>query len=200
MPTITKSMGFKNSSAQLLTTPPYVLGAISSIAFAKVSDRFYWRAPFIIVPFLLIVTGLGIIFPLAPQIKSHIGATYVGVCIVCLGLYPINPAGSAWLSSNLAGNSKRAMGVAFNIAFGNFGGILGSYMFLDGEAPGYPTGFGIGLACAALAIINTCGLEYVYWSTNQKREKLDEDEVRAKYTDEQLAKMGNDSPLFKYSL
>ena len=200
MPTITKSMGFKNSNAQLLTIPPYVLGAISSIGFARVSDHFYWRMPFIVIPFLLIVTGFSIIFPYAPHIKDNIAATYVGVCIVCVGLYPINPAGSAWMSSNLAGSSKRAMGVAFNIAFGNFGGILGSYMFLDREAPGYPTGFGIGLACAAAGVVNTLALDYVYYRTNKKREAMDEGEIRAQYTEEQLAKMGNDSPLFKYSL
>lgn len=35
---------------------------------------------------------------------------------------------------------------------------------------------------------------------NKKREHIREDEVRAKYTDEQLTDLGDKSPLFKYTL
>jgi MFS family permease len=65
---------------------------------------------------------------LAPNIKHQIPACYIGVVLVCIGQYPTNPAGSAWISSNLAGEQKRAMGIALNIALGNCGGIVGSYI------------------------------------------------------------------------
>jgi MFS family permease len=200
MPTITKSMGFTSANAQLLTIPPYVIGAISSIVFAKLSDRHYWRMPFIVIPFLFLVVGFSVILPFAPKIKDNIAACYVAVCLVCVGLYPINPAGSAWISSNLAGPSKRGMGIALNICLGNLGGIVGSYMFLDKEAPGYHTGFGIGLAVSAAGVLNTLGLELSYHLANKKKARLTEDEWREKYTEDQLAKMGDKSPLFKYNL
>lgn len=38
------------------------------------------------------------------------------------------------------------------------------------------------------------------WSVNKKNEKFTEDEVRAMYTEEELEKMGDKSPLFKYTL
>ena len=101
----------------------------------------------------------------------------------------------------MAGDSKRSMGIALNIALGNLGGILGSYMFLDSEkSDGYPTGFGIGLAFAGMTLISTLVLEWSYWRLNKQRDAMDEDEVRAKYTEEQLARMGDKSPLFRYKL
>ncbi|KAG9666048.1 MFS general substrate transporter, partial [Aureobasidium melanogenum] len=156
MPSITKSMGYTSSQAQLMTVPPYVAGAISAIALSKLSCL-HWPKP-------------------------------------------TNPAGSAWISSNLAGESKRAMGIALNIALGNCGGIVGSYIFLDNEKPGYPTGFGIGLAFAAFTLFSTVVLDLSYIRLNKKRDALDEAQVRETYTEEDLQKMGDKSPLFKYKL
>lgn len=34
---------------------------------------------------------------------------------------------------------------------------------------------------------------------NAKRALMSEDEIRAKYTDDELAEMGDESPLFRYS-
>ncbi|KAL4972352.1 major facilitator superfamily domain-containing protein [Aspergillus desertorum] len=41
--TITESMGFSRTDAQLTSAPPYVAAAISAIVFARLSDHFYWR-------------------------------------------------------------------------------------------------------------------------------------------------------------
>lgn len=194
-------MGYTSSQAQLLTIPPYVAGAISAVTLSKLADRFNWRMPFILGPMTSVLVGFCILLPLASNIENQIAACYIGVMLICIGQYPTNPAGSAWISSNLAGDSKRAMGIALNICLGNSGGILGSYMFLDSEKEiGYPTGFSIGLAFAALTLIGTVVLEWSYSSINKKRDAMDEDDIRAKYTDEQLARLGDKSPLFRYKL
>ena len=200
MPSVTKSMGFTSSQAQLLTIPPYVVGAVSAVVFGKLSDRFMWRLPFIVIPLTLIVVGFAVILPLAPNISHNVAGCYVGVVLICMGIYPTNPAGSAWISGNLAGPSKKAMGIAFNICMGNLGGIVGSYIFLSEEAPGYPTGFGTGLAVVASAVLSSLLLEYSYWSINKKREAMDQDDIQNKYTHEELSRMGDNSPLFRYTL
>ena len=200
MPSITKSMGYTSSHAQLLTIPPYVAGAISAYCFAKLSDRFMWRMPFVVGPLMIIVLGFAIIMPLAPTIKNNIAPCYVGVVLICVGQYPTNPAGSAWISGNLAPTTKKAMGIALNIALGNIGGVAGSYIFLDAEKPGYRTGFSIGLAFATVAVFSTLLLEYSYWRINKSREALNEDDVRSQYSDEQLAAMGDKSPLYRHQL
>lgn len=200
MPSITKSMGYSTSEAQLMTIPPYVAGAIAAVGFSRLSDHFFWRMPFILIPMTIIIIGFSIVLPLAPDIQNQVPACFIAVMLICIGQYPTNPAGSAWISSNLAGDSKRAMGIALNICLGNTGGIVGSYIFLDSEAPGYRTGFSIGLAFATVAAVSTLLLEVSYWSINKKRDALDEALIRDEYGDDRLAKMGDKSPLFRYKL
>lgn len=200
MPSITKSMGYTSTQAQLLTVPPYVAGAISAVILSKLSDRAAIRAPFIVAQMAVIAVGFAILLPLAPQISRHIAACYIGVVLICIGQYPTNPAGSAWLSSNLAGENKRAMGIALNIALGNSGGLVGSYMFLENEAPGYVTGFSIGLVFSVITVFSTIVLAWSYWRTNKQRAAMDLDEIRETYTAEQKARLGDKSPFFKYKL
>lgn len=191
-------MGYTSSQAQLMTIPPYVAGAVSAIVLSKLSDKFQWRAIFIFGQMATVLVGFCILLPLAPNITNQIGPCYLAVMLVCIGQYPTNPAGSAWISGNLAGDTKRAMGIALNICLGNTGGIVGSYIFLDNEQPGYPTGFAIGLAFAAVTLACVVCLEWSYWRINKARDLLDEVDVRREYNDEQLARMGDKSPLFRY--
>ncbi|OAG34347.1 hypothetical protein AYO21_11499 [Fonsecaea monophora] len=200
MPSITKSMGYTSSQAQLMTIPPYVAGAISAYTFARFSDRFQWRMPFLVGPLSLMVVGFAIIVGFAPNITSKIAPCYVGVFLVCIGQYPCNPAGCAWLATNLAGQSRRAMGLAFGVAFSNLGGILGSYIYLEKEKPGYATGFGSSLALAISAIAAALILEASYKRINSSRSRVSEDEVRSRHTDDELAKLGDRSLLFRYAL
>jgi len=43
--------------------------------------------------------------------------------------------------NNLSGPAKRAMGIGWMTGVGNMGGITGSFIFIEKEAPRYPTGF-----------------------------------------------------------
>jgi MFS family permease len=200
MPSIVEYMGFTSTNANLMTVPPYVAGALSALFFAYLSDKFYWRMPFVAIPLLLIVVAYGTIFPLAGDLQGNIGPAYFGVVLACMGIYPVQPSGSSWAANNLSGSGKRAIGVAFNICVGNIGGIIGSYIFLDSEAPSYPTGFGVSLAFGAAGSVVAVLLELAYWMENKKKSKWTEEEVYARYSQDELRKMGDKSPLFKYTL
>lgn len=92
------------------------------------------------------------------------------------------------------------MGIALMMCMGNSGGLVGSFIFLDREKPKYSTGFGGSLAFATAGIVCALTLEFLYWKSNKKHEEYTEEEVRAKYTDDELDKMGDRSPLFRYGL
>lgn len=92
------------------------------------------------------------------------------------------------------------MGIGYMTCIGNMGGIVGSYIFIDSEAPMYPTGFGSSIAFAGAGIVACSILETGLWRLNQKKEEHTEDEWREKYSDEELDRMGEKSPLFKYTL
>jgi MFS family permease len=200
LPTIVKSMGFSNTSAQLMTVPPYVAGAMSSIFFARLSDRFYWRLPFIAIPLALIVIGYSVVISFDGDLGGNIGPAFFAIILTCMGIYPVQPAGSSWAANNLAPSSRRAIGVAFNICVGNIGGVIGSYMYLESEKPKYYTGFGLSLAFGATGFIVAFLLELSYKWGNSKKARQSEDEIRGQYTDQELLAMGDKSPLFRYTL
>lgn len=201
LPTITKSMGFSNTKAQLMTVPVYVAGALSAIFFARLSDHFYWRMPFVAIPMTLITIGYSIVISRNGNLGgSNIGPSYFALILACMGIYPVQPAGSSWAANNLAPASRRAIGVAFCICVGNIGGIIGSYMYLESEKPKYYTGFGLSLAFGASGLLCSQLLELSYKWGNKKKAKMSEDEVSALYSEDQLLKMGDKSPLFKYTL
>lgn len=85
MPQIIKNMGFKSANAQLLTIPPYAVGAISSFVFSVFADRFTWRMPFIVAPQLMLVVAFSILFTKAAEITKNIALCYFAVCLACLG-------------------------------------------------------------------------------------------------------------------
>lgn len=96
---------------------------------------------------------------------------------------------------------RRAMGIGFMIGFGNIGGLIGSYIYLDKESPRYPTGYGTSLAFGVLGVFCSLGLEFTYSTPNKKKAELLEAQVREMYTPDQLAKMEDkESPFQIYSV
>lgn len=199
LPTIISSMGFRSANAQLLTIPPYTCGAISSYVLSVLADRYKWRMPFIVGPQTCVIIAFAILFAKADQIRSNIPLCYFGVCLACFGMYPIFPGVNAWNVANQAGGSKRAASIGFLVAMGNAGGVVGSYIYKSNEAPRYPTGYGTSFAFAAAGIVAALSLEFFLWRSN-KRNAGREDEIRAKYTDQELEEMGDRSPLYRYAL
>ncbi|KAK5688958.1 hypothetical protein LTS10_000938 [Elasticomyces elasticus] len=195
-----KGMGYKSANAQLLTIPPYFCGAISSYVLSVFADRYMWRLPFLVGPQLCVVVGYAVLFAKAGDIVNNIPACYFAVCLACFGLYPILPAVNAWNVSNCAGPTKRAISIAYLICMGNVGGLVGSYIYKESEAPRYPTGYGVSLAFAAAGIVAAGILEALLIRSNKRNACLTEEDVKARYTDSQLYKMGDRSPLYKYQL
>lgn len=99
------------------------------------------------------------------------------------------------------------------------GGAVGSNIFLAKQAPHYWLGYGLALGMIAAAIISTFILRIAYGVLNKKRDQMNEEEIRAKYTEgafvlfcptlderctdfllfsEELLDMGDKSPLYRY--
>ncbi|KAI3573479.1 major facilitator superfamily domain-containing protein, partial [Fusarium oxysporum f. sp. albedinis] len=200
MPQIIRNMGFTTQTSQLLTAPPYICGAISAVVAAYYADRLRWRMPFIVASQSLLIVAYAVLFVKADDIANSVAVCYFCVFLACIGVYPIIPGCLAWTINNLAQAEKRAMGIAFMMMMGNSGGLVGSFIFLEKEKPKYSTGFGGSLAFATAGIACALTLELLYWRSNKSDAKYTEDEVKAKYTDEELYKMGDRCPLFKYGL
>ncbi|KAE8383855.1 major facilitator superfamily domain-containing protein [Aspergillus bertholletiae] len=200
MPQIIQSMGFTSAKAQLLTIPPYAVGAFSAYVFSIFADRYTWRMPFIIIPQLSQVAAFSILFTKASEISGNIALCYFGVCLACFGMYPILPGVNAWNVSNLPNPTKRAIGIGYLVCMGNAGGIIGSFIYQEKEAPRYPTGYGNSLAFASAGFLACIVLELCLFRLNKQKARLSEVEIRERYTDGELDEMGEKSPLFQYKL
>lgn len=200
LPQIIKNMGYTSSQAQLLSIPPYVAGAISSLGFNVMADRFRRRSYFLVIPQALIVIAYCIIIPLSPHISDNIGPCYFAVTLANVGFYPINPGTSSWASNNSAGAAKRSLGLAFILSLSSVGGIIASYIFIEGEKPAYPTGFGVSMAAAVAGIAAVVFLDLSYNRINKKRDKMSMEEISEKFSEDDLSRLGNRSPMFRYTL
>ncbi|KAK5951825.1 hypothetical protein OHC33_007117 [Knufia fluminis] len=199
LPTITKAMGFSSTTAQLTSAPPYVAAAISAICFARLTDRFFWRMPFVIIPMCIVTIAYSVLISLNGQLADKRAVAYFSVVLAVVGIYPIQAAAASWNANNLAPSGRRAIGIALNNCVGNIGGIVGSFMFLESEKPKYPTGFGLSLAFGASGVVVAVLLEWSYKHANA-RKALVMEEAKTKYTEEELFDMGDKSPLFKHVL
>ena len=100
------------------------------------------------------------------------------ICIVCL------------IGNSLAPSSKRAVGMALLISVGNLGGIGGSNIYIQSQAPKYPLGFDV--------------LRRAYRAENRKRDEFargkTDAEIKAQYTDQELLDLGDRSPFYRYTV
>ncbi|CAG9981101.1 unnamed protein product [Clonostachys byssicola] len=200
MPTILTSMGYTSANAQLMTVPPYIIGAISSYCFAIFADKYSWRYPFIIAPQTCLIVAFGILFGLSTNVKGNIAPLYFAVCLACFGMYPILPGVNAWNVANTPDPAKRSISIGLLVCLGNVGGLIGSYIYLDKEKPTYPTGYGTSLAFAGAGMVAATTLEIMLKRVNKKRAQMSEEEIRSRYTDDELNRLGEKSPLLKYNL
>lgn len=117
LPTIIKELGYKTTTAQLLTVPIYVTASAITIGVAYLADRKRLRSPWILVG--LVFQCVGFVMCIS---SSHPGVTYAGIFIAACALYQCQPSNITWLSNNLAGSYKRAVGMGLQISVGNLAG------------------------------------------------------------------------------
>ncbi|KAM0517412.1 hypothetical protein ACHAPE_004943 [Trichoderma viride] len=200
MPSILQGMGYKAANAQLMTIPPYAVGAISAYVFAIFADKYSWRYPFIIGPQCCLVTAFIILFAKSSDIQDNIALCYFAVCLACFGMYPILPGVNAWNVANTPDPAKRSISIGLLVCVGNIGGLIGSYIYLEKEAPRYTTGYGTSLAFGLAGIVSASLLEFLLRRSNKNKAQISEEELRERYTDEELQQLGERSPSFRWAL
>ncbi|KAJ9143111.1 MFS general substrate transporter [Pleurostoma richardsiae] len=199
LPTIVNNLGYSALKAQAMSCPPYVFACIMTLTSGFLADRYRQRMLSVVIPNTIAAIGFVIIIASVryPQVP---GVTYFGIFLMAGGLYCISPAVMAWTALNCAGSMKRAVGMALMLSFSQLGGIVGSNIFIANQAPTYPVGFGI---CLGMLVVFGIIWPLVYWvilkRINAARASIPRDQIMAKYTEEELADLGDMSPLFKYA-
>jgi predicted MFS family arabinose efflux permease len=94
------------------------------LASAYISDKIKRRGYVNAFNFLLAISGFIVL-----ETTTTPGAQYVGTFFAAMGAFACVPISVAWNANNIQGSpTKRAVGIALQIAAGSFGGIVGSWM------------------------------------------------------------------------
>jgi len=200
LPTIVKNMGYTNNQSQLMSVPPYVLGCVVTITGGLLADKFKKRGPFMIA--FCIVALIGFVMLISTH-EPHV--QYIGTFFVVSGIYPNVPMGVAWNGNNIGGATKRAIGIAMHVGFGNLGGVIAGFSFRSKDAPRYFSGHGLLIGTVTMSL-SLC----VFMHTYLKRENARRDAAMIargltlnSYTDEMRyaeREKGDNASFFRYTL
>lgn len=147
-PVIVRSMGYSVGVTHLLGVPPVVFAVISSLLISWASDKYKKRAPAIAFQCIIGIVGL----MMTAYCKGNI-ARYWGLFFGFAGCQGNIPSILAYQSNNIRMQSKRSVGSALQIGFGAIGGIMGSTVFRQQDAPRYIPGLWV---TAGLQIFILC--------------------------------------------
>lgn len=195
IPSIVNGLGFNTVISQLLSSPPFIFGCISSIIIAKLSGRYKVYGPYLI--FNLLISMMGYILLIVPSDTTSL--KYIGACIAGLGIFACIPTSLTWLTSNLAGDSKRAVGSAMMIAWGNIGGVVSGQLYRSSDAPAYKTGHSVALSLLAVAVILSI-IQYYLLNRANKYKLKDPERFLKGLNEEEVMNLGDLHPSFIYSL
>ncbi|KAB8237969.1 major facilitator superfamily domain-containing protein [Aspergillus alliaceus] len=137
LPIILQSgMGFSSNAAIILSTPPYYWSVIPALFTSFVGDTYRLRGPMITFNALCLIAGF-LMFGLPTS--THVTVRYIGT-FLATGAYVSNWAAlNAFMANNVAGQWKRATTAAAVSACNGLGGVAGSWIVRQREAPRYET-------------------------------------------------------------
>jgi cyanate permease len=150
-PTILTELGYASTTAQLMSMPIWASGIVASFTVTIIATRFNSRWACVLLSICLQIAGWSIMKVYPPQP----GVRYLGLFLMSMGTFPQMPLLMAWLSSNLRGRKHLAVGMAWQVGFGNCANFVSANVFIRGERPRYPTGITVGLSftCVGFALV-----------------------------------------------
>lgn len=151
MTSILTELGWTSSRAQLMTMPVWGSGIVFTFLISWSAARVNFRLPFVLSSICCQLVGWAIMVAFVPAP----GVRYAALFFMSIGTFPQMPLLMAWLSNNLRGRKYLAVGMAWQVGFGNCANFVSSNVFISTEAPRYRTGFVNGMAwtCAGFTLV-----------------------------------------------
>ncbi|KAG0174362.1 hypothetical protein DFQ28_006655 [Apophysomyces sp. BC1034] len=197
LPSIIAGMGtWSKPVAQAMTTPPYFMAFLATLAIGYSSDKFFERAYHMIGINLVAIAGF-LMLMFIPH--SNVVAHYAAACMVTISVYANVAVKVAWFNNNFGGLTRRAVASAAIVSVGTCGGIIGGQMYYD--PPLYFGGNTIALACVAAQTVLVVLVRILLARENKRRVGLGQQEKEnevLRYGGVELA--GDRHPDYRYVL
>ncbi|KAM3076042.1 High-affinity nicotinic acid transporter [Clarireedia jacksonii] len=192
-PGIISTYGYTPIGTQLHSVPPWACAFAFAMLIAFASDYTRHRFLFTIIPICVAISGFAILLTVHDNTKLE----YAALFLVAMGAYSAMPVIVCWFNMNLGGHHRRAVGTAWQVGFGNIGGIIATYAFLAKDAPYYKTGYGICLGFLCLAATSCLIYFIAVLLTNRQRDRRPRDLGLTEY---EKTELGDLSPDYRYLL
>ncbi|KAK0748438.1 major facilitator superfamily domain-containing protein [Apiosordaria backusii] len=145
-------LGYSSDAAIILSAPPYYYAIVPVLLSSWYADRFRIRGPVITFNATCLITGFAVL-----GFAGNSGARYFGV-FLATGAYVANWAAlTAYQANNVVGQWKRVFTAAACTMFNGAGGIAGSFIVRNLEAPHYTTAVWVSIG-SHLLMISLVGL------------------------------------------
>lgn len=156
------------TTKQLLTVPPYVLGAICCVGTSYVSWRMNKRGIFLILCAVIPTIGYAL-FIATPSPNIRYGAIFLPF----FGIYTYGALTNSHVAANVASDTARSSAIATNVMCANIGGLAASWAIVPADAPLYNIGTGLNLAAMASVVITSTLLYFWIIKDNKRRDQID---------------------------
>ncbi|MCJ1242665.1 hypothetical protein MMC14_010674 [Varicellaria rhodocarpa] len=192
-PSIIKTYGYSQIGTQLHSVPPWAAAFGFAMLIAYLSDRTQHRFLFTIIPICVAIAGFAIL--LTVHNSHHL--EYAALFLVTMGTYSAMPVIVCWFNMNLGGHHRRAVGTAWQIGFGNIGGIIATYAFLMKDSPEYKPGYGI---CIGFICLSAASCIVYFVSIVMQNRYRDKSTREVRLTEFERIEKGDMSPGYRYQL
>lgn len=168
-PTILATYGYSSIQTQLYSVPPWACSFAFAMIIAYLSDKFSHRFIFVLIPEFVSIAGFAIL--LAVHDNNHL--EYAALFLVAMGAYSAMPVTVCWFNMNLGGHHRRSVGSAWQVGFGNIGGIIATYAFVSTDAKNfYHMGYSISISFMCLSALSACLYAAACAMENRKRDRM----------------------------
>ncbi|KAK3989518.1 major facilitator superfamily domain-containing protein [Cladorrhinum sp. PSN332] len=192
-PTIIRTYQFSPIMTQLRSVPPWAAAFVFAMVVATVSDWTKHRFLFTIGPICISIAGFAVLL----NVHDNLSVQYFALFLICMGTYSAMPIIVCWFNMNLGGHHRRAIGSAWQIGFGNIGGIISTYSFVQSDAPLYKRGYSICVSFICLSAVSCILYAIAVTRENKKRSRQPIDVGMA---ESEKAELGDLNPEFRYML
>ncbi|KAK0663928.1 putative transporter [Cercophora samala] len=192
LPSIVAGMGYTSTTAQLFTVPPNMAGFVVVILTAHFSDKVRNRGGFIAAGAVVGIAGYVMLL-----VSDQNAVKYAGTFLIAMGVFQASPMLMGWVANNLAPHYVRAVGVGIVISIANCSAFIGTFIYLQRDAPKYALGHSISLGALVITLFLT-GLQVVYLSWENKKRNRGERDVRL--VEGNVHRLGHRHPAFRYTL
>lgn len=170
LPIVLTALGATPLTANLLSIPPFIFGALSLFYFTARSDKSQRRILYILIA--LVINLAGLLLLLIIPATGFFVPKYFALCVLLAGSFVASPLTVAWLSNNIPVPGKRAVVLGIN-GWGNFAGVISGTLFLPRyKDEGYKTPFAVTAVAVAVAAVGFAGFGVWLRRVNERRKRM----------------------------